>query len=53
MKVKVSVTLDIDPQAWMEIYDVERGQVRADVNEWAFHLLHAAAQDNGVVKDPA
>lgn len=53
MKIKITATLDIDVDAWMDIYDVERGNVRADVNEWAFHVLHSAAQDNGVVKDPA
>lgn len=51
MRVKVTMTLDIDPQAWMDTYDVERHEVRADVNEWGYHLLTQAAQDNGVVPE--
>lgn len=51
MRVKVTMTLDIDPQAWMDTYGVERHEVRADVNEWGYHLLREAAQDNGVVPE--
>ena len=51
MRVKVTMTLDIDPQVWMDTYDVERSEVRNDVNEWAYHLLREAAQDNGVVPE--
>ena len=53
MRVKITVTLDIDPQAWMDTYDVSRTEVRADVNEWALHLLRAAASDNGVIPEKA
>lgn len=53
MKVNVSVTLDIDVDAWMTDYGIERAEVRADVQTWGKHLLIMAASDNGVLKDPA
>ena len=31
MKVRVTVTVDIDPDVWMREYGVERAQVRADL----------------------
>lgn len=48
MKVKITATIDIDRAAWVELYDVHPDEFRKDVNQWAFHLLTAAAQDNGV-----
>jgi hypothetical protein len=52
MKVKVSVTLDLDVDAWMTVYGIERPEVRADAQDWAKNLLYMAAADNGVLKRP-
>lgn len=51
MRVKVTMTLDIDPEAWMDLYRVERSEIRADVNAWGRHLLTQAAADNGVTPE--
>ncbi|MFE6648728.1 hypothetical protein ACFVJS_19325 [Nocardioides sp. NPDC057772] len=52
MKVKVSVTLDIDVDAWVLVNGVERDEVRADVHSWARYLLFEAAADNDVLSRP-
>lgn len=31
MKVKIEFTLDVNEQAWMDIYGIERDEVREDV----------------------
>ena len=35
MKVRIAFTVDIDPQAWADIYGVDVSEVRQDVNYWA------------------
>ena len=48
MKVRVTVTLDIDPDAWESNYGVSGASaIREDVRSWAFHLLHDAADETG------
>lgn len=49
MKIRVAVTLDVDPDEWANAYGVETREVRTDVHEWAFHLLTEAARENGVL----
>jgi hypothetical protein len=47
MKVRVVVTLDIDPEAWESNYGVSGASaIREDVQAWAFHLLHDAADES-------
>ena len=41
MKVKVEVTVDIDPEAWTMNYGVEgTAAIREDVKEYCRHTLH-------------
>jgi len=45
MKVRVSFTLDIDPDAWMLTYGVERSEVRRDVAEYVEQSALAHLQE--------
>ena len=50
MKIRVAVTLDIDPDAWTTNFGTEGAKaIREDVQEWAFHLLHGAADEHGAL----
>lgn len=40
MKIRVSVTLDVDPEAWKRTYGVEQPELRTDVLLWAENTLH-------------
>lgn len=52
MKVRVTVTLDVDPEAWTLNYGIEgRSAIAADVREWAHNLLHQAASESGNLKE--
>ncbi len=35
MRIRVTVTLDVDPEAWEVTYGVERKDIREDVQRWA------------------
>ena len=59
MRVRVTVTLDVDPVAWAWEYglaNVEAGdltseqsrEVRADVQRWSENLLLTALHENGL-----
>ena len=57
MKVRVTVTMDVDPNAWALEYGLgEPGDtpkemrivVRNDVAEWGYYLLHGALEQNGL-----
>lgn len=50
MKIKITTTIDIDPEAWMMDYGVAREEVRADVQTWAENMIHEAARMNGMVR---
>jgi len=39
MKVRVTVTLDVDPEAWERTYGVEKSELRTDVLLWAENTL--------------
>ncbi len=43
MKVRVTVTVEIDPDAWMQTYGVERDEVRRDVREYVEGSVHELA----------
>lgn len=48
MKVRITTTLDIDPDAWALNYGVEGQEaIRSDVREWARNLLLDAANESG------
>jgi hypothetical protein len=52
MKVRVTVTLDVDPEMWTLNYGVEgRAAIAADEREWARTLLHEAASESGNLKE--
>lgn len=54
MKVRVTVTLNIDAEAWETNYGVSgAAAIREDVQTWAHSLLHDAAQMSGNLADPA
>ena len=38
MKIKVTVTLDVDPEAWVLNYGIERAEVRDDVKTYFEHV---------------
>ena len=49
MKVKVSVTVDIDPQAWAMNYGIEgAAAIRDDVKEAVKHAVYAHIEEIGV-----
>lgn len=39
MRIKVSVMLDVNPEAWERTYGVEKDLLRTDVLLWATNLL--------------
>ena len=48
MKVKVSVTIDINPQTWALMYGIEdASEIRADVKEAVTHAVHAYIEGIG------
>lgn len=52
MRVRTTVTLDIDPEAWAEAYGVEPGEVGRDVQLWAAVTLVEQARESGVLLQP-
>lgn len=53
MKVKVTMTFDIDPEAWNMTYGTgaKAADVRADVREHAFHTLTETYSNFGVLTE--
>lgn len=50
MKVRVAVTLDVDPEAWTLTYGVEGpAAIRADVQAYATSMLTEHFRDQGVL----
>ena len=39
MKIRVAVTLNVDPEAWERTYGVEKDLIRTDVLLWAENTL--------------
>lgn len=54
MKVRITLTLDIDPDAWNTIYGAgeERAAVREDVKSYVLNAIQqsAAAEEGGITK---
>jgi len=48
VKVRVTFTVDVDPDAWSREYGVPRADVRKDINEWAMYGLRAHIADLGL-----
>jgi hypothetical protein len=51
MKISITVTLDVDPEAWHQEYGTAQtlADVRRDVRSWFTTAVHAlAANENGV-----
>jgi hypothetical protein len=49
MKVQVTVTVEIDPQAWADEYGSEIGNVRADVKRYAAQIVQQHFDSVGVL----
>ena len=47
MKVKISFTIDVDPDEWIANYDCDKKDVRADVNDYVYHGTYAQFADMG------
>lgn len=47
MKVKIEVTLNIDPDAWATEYGIDKADVREDVKGWSEHVLLSMIDRNG------
>jgi hypothetical protein len=47
IKVRVSVTLTVDVEAWKLSYGVDPSEMRADVQAWAEDALHGSLQASG------
>lgn len=52
MKVRVTVTVDVDPEAWIAEYGVERAEVRADVARHVAATVDAHLGALGVLSEP-
>lgn len=53
MKVRVSFTVNIDADAWSSEYGVALENVRADVQEYARHVVLGQFGDNGLLATEA
>lgn len=52
MKIRVTVTLDVDPATWADEYGVARDEVRADVRAKVGHDLYEHyVGDLGIARD--
>jgi hypothetical protein len=51
MKVRVAVTLDIDPEAWALEYGLPIAETRTDVRAWAASSLHQLAEGMGILRN--
>jgi hypothetical protein len=49
MKVRVSFTVEVDPEAWMANYGVERDQVRDDVRVYVENGMRDQLESVGVL----
>jgi len=49
MKVKISLMVDIDPQAWTENYGVEGAEIRPDVQQYARTTILDQLESVGVL----
>lgn len=47
MKIRVTVTLNVDPDEWEREYGVERDMIRTDVALWAENTLSEQLESVG------
>jgi hypothetical protein len=52
VKVRVTVTLDIDPEAWIAEYGTTHDGVRSDVVEYVTNSVHVQLGGLGVLNTP-
>jgi hypothetical protein len=50
VKIRVTVILDVDPEAWSEEYSVDRKNVRRDVVEYVKDSIYAHFQGAGMLR---
>jgi hypothetical protein len=43
MKVRIVMTIDVDPDEWVAVYGGRRDGVREDVKDYAFHNVVESA----------
>lgn len=50
VRVRVSFTVEVDQKAWADAYgmDNDAGDIRADVNAWAYHGILSHIEQNGL-----
>lgn len=53
MKVRVTLSIDVDPEAWTDTYGIEgAAEIRADVKQYVRGLVSGcAAADEGAIVD--
>ena len=49
MKVRITTTVEIDPQAWALDYGIRIKQVHKDVQEWAEYLIAETLRERGMI----
>lgn len=47
MKIKLQFTIDVNPDAWIEAYGVDRADVRDDVRDYVRNSVTAHMIENG------
>lgn len=52
MKVRVSFVVDIDPDAWVQSYGVDRTEVREDVKRYVENGARDHLSDLGMLVEP-
>jgi hypothetical protein len=50
MKIKLSITVEVDAEAWIDEYGLPSDEVRADVLSWAKNTLNESAAPIQVVQ---
>jgi len=51
MKVRIAVTIEVDPAAWAREYSVATSEVREDVKVWAENLMNTQLEVMGVLPE--
>lgn len=47
MKISITLTIDVDPEAWADNYGIEKGAVREDVKTY----VHSTVQQSPGMQD--
>jgi hypothetical protein len=51
MKVRIVLTVDVDPEAWANEYGVDRSEVREDVKRYVGTSMHDWASSRDLIND--